>query len=58
MKADAADADAQLQKLKQAGSEFLDGVERRPGRIAQGFRPRQSGRVGRIQTRRASDDLS
>ncbi len=49
--------EARLQKLKQAGSESWTAMGLAGG-IAYGFRPRQSGRVGRIKACRASRGIA
>ena len=64
MKADAAEAESRLQKLKQAGNELVVGAGCGVGGVAQGFRPRQSDRgrcrqarhycYGRLSARRRS----
>ena len=51
MKADAAQAEAHFQKLKQAGKESLDGAERGLDEVAQGVRSGKSAGVGRTQAR-------
>ena len=57
MKADASEAEARLLKLKEAGEEFLDGVECRIGRIPEGIRPRKSGGMGSNQAHHFSEGI-
>ena len=58
MKADAAEAETRFQKLKQAGSEFMDRAERGSGRLAQGLRQGKSASLGRPQAGIASRSIT